>query len=194
MLIKSQKAVIFLVIIFCQTMRVQKISERIRLIMDIKRISVKELVQRSGLKSATIYEWRRGDSTPRGDSLAKLASGLEVTTDFLVGLISYDGVSDRHIAVKESQAIYLRSRGIDPTHQDYRLYQQLANLQSAPTNVDGWENLSTEIIPTIKEHISQDDGLKRTQTKSDRRDREQEKTKRVLFALEPRTQSSKKRS
>lgn len=170
-----------------------EVSERIKLIMDAKGVSVKDLVQRTGLKQATIYQWLRGESKPGSNSLPKLASGLEVTTDFLLGVISYDGVPDRAIAVRESQAIYLRSQGIGPNHSDYELYERLASLESAPINVDGWKQLSTETLPIIREHDTQKNELKRAFEKSERK-KNQRKARGIVVAMQPRPQHPKKRS
>lgn len=168
-----------------------EISERIKRIMKVKRLSVKELAQRADLKPVTIYQWRRADSKPGSNSLPKLASGLEVTTDFLLGLTSYDGVPDRAIAVRESQAIYLRSQDIGPNHPDYKLYERLVSLKSAPINVDGWKQLSTEMLPIIREHDTQENELKRALEKSGRK-KNQRKTRGIVLAMQPRSQHSKK--
>lgn len=170
-----------------------EVSERIKLIMRAKKISVKELAERTGLKPPTIYEWRRGDSKPGSEFLPQLASGLEVTTDFLLGLISYGGIVNRAIAVRESQTIYLRSQGIGPNHPDYELYERLASLESAPTSVDGWKQLRTEMLPVIREHDTQRNELKAALEKSERK-KNRKKTRGIVLTMQPRSQHSKKGS
>ncbi len=169
------------------------LSERIKLIMRAKQLSVKELARRAELKSATLYEWLRGDSKPGSSSLPKLASGLEVTTDFLLGLITYDGTPNHAIAVRESQAIYLRSQDIGPNHPDYKLYERLASLESAPINVDGWKQLSTEMLPMIREHDTKENELKRALEKNERK-KNPKKARGIVVAMQPRPQHPKKRS
>lgn len=159
--------------------------------MQAKKLSVKELANKTGLNSASIYEWRRGDSNPGSDALPKLASGLEVTTDFVLGLISYDDISDHAMAVRESQSIYLRSQGVGPNHPDYELYERLASLESAPTSVDGWKQLSTEMLPVIRQHDTQKNEWRRVQEKSDRK-KNQKKAGGIVVAMQPRSQHPKK--
>ncbi len=174
-------------------MSAAELSQTIKLIMKAKRISVKELAQRARLKPATIYEWLRGESTPGAESLVKLANGLEVSTDFLLGLKPYDGVDAEGIVIRESQAIYLRSQGIGSNHPDYALYETLAASKSSPMNVDGWKQLNAETLPIIREHDTQKNELRRALEKNESK-KNQKKTRGIVVAIQPRSQHSKKGS
>jgi transcriptional regulator with XRE-family HTH domain len=171
-------------------MKPNEIAARINLLIEIKEISVKKLALRSGLKVPTIYEWTRGDSIPRGDSLLKLADGLDVTIDFLAGRVPYHGIAARGIAVKESLIVYLRQQGIDAGHPDYAIYHKLADPQSAPINFEGWKDLGERIITTIREHMANEKRVTRTARKT----AIGKKTKPVLVPIRPLSEGLKRKS
>jgi len=172
-------------------MSASELSKRIKLMMEGKELSVKELAERARIKPVTIYQWLRGESTPGAESLGKLANGLEVSTDFLLGLKSYDDVDAATIAIRESQAIYLRNAGIGATHPDYVLYEKLAASKSSPMNVEGWKQLSSEMLPIIREHDIQKNELGKALEKS-KKDRK--KTRGIVVAMQPRSQQPKRGS
>lgn len=147
-------------------------AARIQLILDAKGMSVKELADRADLRMPTIYPWLHG-SVPRGNSLAKLAKGLEVSTDFLLGIVNYPGEEPRKIAARESRAIFLRMEGIDPDNSVYNLYEKLLNQDSPPVDVNGWKSLHAKIIPTIIEYFALKQGkTKRLSSKEPKSERD----------------------
>lgn len=166
-------------------MNPKTIADRIKLAMNAKRLTVKMLTEKAQLCPATVYQWLRGESTPSSDLLPKLASGLEVSTDFLLGTITHEGLDSRSIVVKESSAIYLRNQGIGPSHAEYELYERLARLSSAPTDLKGWESFGAEVIPTIKDHASQQRKRERVLTK------QQKRTKGVIVPIRSRSSRSR---
>lgn len=166
-------------------MNPKTIADRIKLTMDAKQLTVKALSDKVGLRPATVYQWLRAESTPSSDLLPKLASGLEVSTDFLLGTITHGALDSRSIVVKESSAIYLRNQGIGPSHPEYELYERLARLPSAPTDVKGWESFGAEVIPTIKDHASQQRKRERVLA------RQKKRTKGVIVPIRSRSSRSR---
>lgn len=58
--------------------------EKIQLLCNENKISIAELERRAGLVRGVIGHWK--DKSPSVDRLAKVASVLDVTIDYLVGL------------------------------------------------------------------------------------------------------------
>lgn len=130
------------------------VGSRIRGVLEAKGWRKGDLIARSGLKQASVYEWLRGESEPRGEALSKLGRALEVSTDYLLGADpSYDELAPAQVAAHESLRLCLRNLGIGPTHPDYLLYQELADSEGAPKTVVGWHDLITKLLPTVNEHV-----------------------------------------
>lgn len=62
-----------------------EINERIRMLMEGKNLSQKELANLSGITEASISKYLSGERTPRIDVVVNLANALGVTTDELIG-------------------------------------------------------------------------------------------------------------
>lgn len=62
-----------------------KINERIRMLMDCKHLTQKELANLSGITEASMSKYLSGERTPRIDVIVNLANALGVTTDELIG-------------------------------------------------------------------------------------------------------------
>ncbi|MFQ5846440.1 MAG: helix-turn-helix domain-containing protein [Candidatus Methylomirabilales bacterium] len=113
-----------------------------------------DLIARTGLKQASVYEWLRGASEPRGDALSRLARALEVSTDYLLGSDpSYDGMAPAQVAARESLRLCLRDLAIGPSHPEYLLYYELATTDGAPKTVAAWHDLIKKVLPKITEHL-----------------------------------------
>lgn len=64
-------------------MRVDRIKE----IRDLRGFSQEELAERCKLSKSQIFRIEAGKSIPAADTLAVIARELEVSTDYLVGLV-----------------------------------------------------------------------------------------------------------
>jgi transcriptional regulator with XRE-family HTH domain len=134
--------------------RGRDIGRRIGALLVAKGWRKTDLIARSGLKPASIYQWLRGESEPRGAALGGLAQALEVSTDYLLGLDPSDtDLGAAHVAARESLRVCLRRLGIGPDHPDYLLYQELAQSDGAPTSVKGWQALITDLLPRVTGHL-----------------------------------------
>ena len=134
--------------------RARDVSRRIAGVLEAKGWRKTDLIARSGLKQASVYEWLRGESEPRGNALSKLAQALEVSTDYLLGSDPmYNELTSEQVAATESLRLCLRHLGIGPAHPDYLLYQELAGGDGAPKTVNGWRDLIRKVLPKITEHL-----------------------------------------
>lgn len=132
----------------------KKVGRRIRGVLEAKGWRKTDLIARSGLKQASVYEWLRDESEPRGEALSKLGQALEVSTDYLLGSEpAYEGLNPGQVAARESLRLCLRSLGIGPVHPDYLLYQELAVSEGAPKTVAAWRDLITKVLPKVNEHL-----------------------------------------
>jgi transcriptional regulator with XRE-family HTH domain len=132
----------------------KRVGRRIRDVLEAKGWRKGELIARSGLKQASVYEWLRGESEPRGEALSKLGRALEVSTDYLLGSDpAYDELTPAQVAARESLRLCLRNLRIGPTHPEYLLYQELATNEGAPKTVAGWHDLIMKLLPTVHEHV-----------------------------------------
>lgn len=130
------------------------VGRRIRGVLEAKGWRRTDLIARSGLKQASVYEWLRGESEPRGEALSKLGQALEVSTDYLLGSDpTYDELTPGQVAARESLRLCLRDLGIGPAHTAYLLYQELASNEGAPKTVTGWHDLITKVLPRVNEHL-----------------------------------------
>lgn len=63
-----------------------KFSERLRSVMDEKRISAADIERRTGISRGTIHHYLREDYSPKLDRVETLASVLGVSVSYLAGL------------------------------------------------------------------------------------------------------------
>lgn len=61
-----------------------KISERIFLIMEKKKITQLEFSQMSGIAQSVISDWKRKGTNPSADKIMKICKALEVTPEELI--------------------------------------------------------------------------------------------------------------
>lgn len=155
--------------------RAKEVGRRLLGILEAKGWRKTDLIARSGLKQASVYEWLRGESEPRGDALSKLSRALEVSADYLLGSDPlYETLTPAEIVTRESLRLYLRERGIPPGHPDYLLYQHIATSEGAPKTVMGWHDLITQVLPKITDHL-----------RAKSRGREVERSRRILRLKAP---------
>ena len=62
-----------------------EIKERIKMLMDERHLTQKELANLSGITEASMSKYLSGERTPRVDVIVNLANALHVTTDELIG-------------------------------------------------------------------------------------------------------------
>jgi len=137
-----------------QERKAKEIGRRITGILEAKGWRKTDLISRSGLKQASVYEWLRGEAEPRGEALSKIAQALEVSTDYLLGSDPvYSRLTYRQVAAKESLRLSLRALDIRPGHADYLMYEELGSLDGAPKSVTGWRDFITQFLPKISEHL-----------------------------------------
>jgi len=140
-----------------QERQAKEIGRRITGILEAKGWRKTDLIRRSGLKQASVYEWLRGEAEPRGEALSKIAQALEVSTDYLLGSDPvYSRLTYRQVAAKESLRLSLRALDIRPGHADYLMYEELGSLDGAPKSVTGWRDFITQFLPKISEHLRAD--------------------------------------
>jgi transcriptional regulator with XRE-family HTH domain len=130
----------------------KEFADRLKKLMAIKSIDVPRLGAKGQLKTPAIYQWLEAKYLPRGENLRKLAHVLDVSTDYLLGGEGYEGFEDRQIAVHESLSLYLKSKGVTPSHPDYEMYDRLKESAKPPVTVEEWDNLATSIIPIIQQY------------------------------------------
>src|SRR3989304_3994666 len=63
-------------------------SDRLREMREIRGLSQQELAIQCGLGVNAIWRYENGETDPSADVLGKLAKELEVSTDYLVGLVA----------------------------------------------------------------------------------------------------------
>jgi transcriptional regulator with XRE-family HTH domain len=161
-----------------------EIASKIQLVMSAKKLTVKDLAKKSGLKAATIYEWLRSESVPGSKSLTKLADGLEVTADYLLGFKDYGRADARAIVVRESLAVFLRDQRTPSGTEDNALYERIISLRSAPIDVAGWRDLSSELVPAILESFGSSGKKKRPKSRNTKSNVDTKK-KAVVISFKP---------
>ncbi len=62
-----------------------KLNERIKMLMEEKHLTQKELASLANITEASMSKYLSGARTPRIDVIVNLANGLGVTTDELIG-------------------------------------------------------------------------------------------------------------
>jgi len=145
-----------------QERKAKEIGRRITGILEAKGWRKTDLISRSGLKQASVYEWLRGEAEPRGEALSKIAQALEVSTDYLLGSDpAYNRLTHRQVAARESLRVCLRALDIRPGHADYLMYEELGSLDGAPKSVTGWRDFITQFLPKISDHLRANPPLER---------------------------------
>ena len=66
-------------------MKVENLNERIRMLMEQRGLSQKELANLSNITEASLSKYLSGERTPRIDILLNIARALNVSIDLLLG-------------------------------------------------------------------------------------------------------------
>lgn len=69
-------------------------SKRISLLLSQKNLSQKELANKAGVTESAMSYYVKGERTPRGEVLSRIAKALNCSTDYLLGNDTGDNVSD----------------------------------------------------------------------------------------------------
>lgn len=64
----------------------QAFSDRLRLLVDSRGITAKDLSRDANIPDATIYRYLHGDRVPKIDNIIAIAKFFEVSVDWLLGL------------------------------------------------------------------------------------------------------------
>lgn len=83
---------------------------RIKEIASQKKISLAELERIAGLSSGSITKWEK--SSPKAESLMKVANSLNVSTDYLLGIV--DSKNDHYHSEKTLGAVDMIIDNNDP--------------------------------------------------------------------------------
>lgn len=77
--------------------------ERVSELAKKQHIGLKELATRLGLSESAIYQWRT--SSPKSETLAKVADYFGVTTDYLLGRTDYPSKKSENDISPKGRAI-----------------------------------------------------------------------------------------
>lgn len=98
------------------------IGQKIKVLRKKKGYTLEKLADLSESSKSYIWELENKDPPrPSGDKVAKIASALGVTTDFLLSQTDAVATEDVH-----DQAFYRKYQGMDPDTK--KRFQELANL------------------------------------------------------------------
>lgn len=64
----------------------EKIIDRMRDLMDQKKLTAAEISRRSGIDRSTLCHYLRGDYLPKYDKIEKIAGALGVSVSYLTGM------------------------------------------------------------------------------------------------------------
>lgn len=62
-------------------------GDRLKEIRELRQISQRELASACGLGEKQIWRYENGKNDPEADTLARIAKELDVTADYLLGLV-----------------------------------------------------------------------------------------------------------
>jgi transcriptional regulator with XRE-family HTH domain len=69
-------------------------QERLKVARELRKWSQGDLATRAGMPPSSIAHFESGSRKPSFDTLRRLANGLEVTTDFLLGRVDDPGLAE----------------------------------------------------------------------------------------------------
>ncbi len=65
---------------------IEKTGMRLKMLRIQQNLTQKQVAQRTGVNSATISAYERGDTSPSGENVRKLASFYQTTTDYILAM------------------------------------------------------------------------------------------------------------
>ena len=77
----------------------EKFPERLKEIIGERDVTLRELVKRLNVSLGILSDWQNGNKKPKVESVIKLASYFDVSTDYLLGLTDIRSVDDSVQAV-----------------------------------------------------------------------------------------------
>ncbi|NNJ30115.1 helix-turn-helix domain-containing protein [Lacrimispora defluvii] len=66
----------------------EKIGKRILKALEIRKMTQRELAEKTGITEATISRYAQSKRVPKGPEIIKIANSLNCTTDFILGVAS----------------------------------------------------------------------------------------------------------
>jgi transcriptional regulator with XRE-family HTH domain len=84
------------------------LASRLRESREKRGLTQSELAKRTGLHNQQIYKLESGISDPKGDTLTRIARELEVSVDYLVGLVNEPSeyIRETNLTPMESRLIW----------------------------------------------------------------------------------------
>jgi transcriptional regulator with XRE-family HTH domain len=88
-------------------------EDRLRELREARQLTQKELADRIGVSDQQIYRYETGKSDPTAEVLARIAKELEVSADFLLGLVDtpHSHYSDEDLKPDERKLLAAYKRG-----------------------------------------------------------------------------------
>lgn len=94
--------------------------ERLKAARDLRKMNQSDLAAKAGLPATSISHFEAGARKPSFDNLRRLAVALEVTTDYLLGLVDNPELS--------SEADTLYRHGQNLTNEDRELAREFLQM------------------------------------------------------------------
>ncbi len=89
----------------------QVFPTRLRVVRELRKLSQAELATKAGLQPAAISHFETGGRRPSFDNLRRLASALQITTDYLLGRVDdVDAQPTVDVAFRDYQKLSDRDR------------------------------------------------------------------------------------
>ena len=88
-------------------------SERLKAARELRKMSQTELAAKAILPATSISHFEAGSRKPSFENLRRLAVALEVSTDYLLGLVNHAGISEAADPLyRHSQNLSARDRSL----------------------------------------------------------------------------------
>lgn len=83
------------------------IGQRLRDLRESRNLTQRDLAKRVDIHVNQLVKWEKNNATPGGDALYKLAKELEVSTDYLLGLVNEKNghLQETDLSPKESRIL-----------------------------------------------------------------------------------------
>lgn len=104
--------------------------DRLRQVRELRQLSQKDLGERVGTSDKQIYRYENGTNEPTADILTRIAQALEVSADYLLGMVDSptDHVREEDLSPMERRLIQAYRKGL--------IVEALKVLTTAPESVD----------------------------------------------------------
>ena len=105
------------------------VGDRIQEQLEKMNLTQKELAEKVNVQEATISRYVNNERQPRSDILSRIASILNVTSDYLLGTDERNSSYNIESKAKEILEV-IKSVGIDLENIDYEKLEQLLKLSN----------------------------------------------------------------